>query len=80
MTSHENGSESNGSRASTSVLLDRLRVLETFTITEPVQAVTAIAHTLDMHENSVCRILAQMEQAGYMQRDRESGRFRCADR
>ncbi len=80
MISHENGSESNGSRASTSALLDRLRVLETFTITEPVQAVIAIAQTLDMHENRVYRILAQLEQAGYMQRERESGRFRCADR
>lgn len=64
------------SRPSASVLLNGLRVLESFTITEPVLGVTEIARKVDLHKSSVSRILATLEKAGYVERDDGSGRFR----
>jgi DNA-binding IclR family transcriptional regulator len=64
------------SRASASVLLNGLRVLESFSIAEPLLGVTEIARKVDMHKSSVSRILATLEQASYVERDSESGRFR----
>src|SRR3954471_9727025 len=69
---HGNGD----SRPSASVLLNGLRVLESFTITEPVLGVTEIARKVDLHKSSVSRILATLEKAGYVERDHGSGRFR----
>ena len=66
--------------ASLSFQLNGLRVLETFSLTEPVQDSAAIAQKLAMQETSVCRVLAHLEQAGYLERERGSGRFRCPDR
>lgn len=69
--------EQNGeSRPSTSVLLNALRVLEAFSITEPVLGVTEIARRVDLHKSSVSRILATLEKAGYVERDDSTGRFR----
>jgi len=63
-------------RPSTSVLLNGLRVLESFSITEPVLGVTEIARKVDLHKSSVSRILATLERAGYVERDAGTGRFR----
>lgn len=69
--------EHNGdSRPSASVLLNGLRVLESFSIAEPVLGVTEIARKVDLHKSSVSRILATLEKAGYVERDDSSGRFR----
>ena len=69
--------EQNGdSRPSPSVLLNGLRVLESFSISEPVLGVTEIARKVDLHKSSVSRILATLEKAGYVERDDGSGRFR----
>lgn len=59
-----------------SVLLNGLRVLESFSITEPVLGVTEIARRVDLHKSSVSRILATLEKAGYVERDDSTGRFR----
>lgn len=72
---HRNGDENVGARPSASVLLNGLRVLEAFSITEPVLGVTDIARRVDLHKSSVSRILATLEKAGYVERDDNSGRF-----
>ena len=71
-----NGEWNDDSRPSTSVLLNGLRVLESFSITEPVLGVTEIARRVDLHKSSVSRILATLEKAGYVERDDSTGRFR----
>jgi DNA-binding IclR family transcriptional regulator len=58
------------------VLLNGLKVLETFSIDEPLLGVTEIAGRVGMHKSSVSRILAVLEQVHYVERDPESGRFR----
>jgi IclR family transcriptional regulator, acetate operon repressor len=62
--------------ARSSVLLNGLRVLESFSIAEPVLGVTEIARKVDLHKSSVSRILATLEKAGYVERDDDTGRFR----
>jgi DNA-binding IclR family transcriptional regulator len=64
------------SKPSASVLLNGLRVLESFSITEPVLGVTEIARKVDLHKSSVSRILATLERGGYVERDAGTGRFR----
>ncbi|MGV9714197.1 IclR family transcriptional regulator [Gordonia sp. NPDC003424] len=59
-----------------SVLLNGLAVLEAFTIEEPVLGVTEIARRVGFHKSTVSRILATLEQAGYVEREAQSGRFR----
>lgn len=63
-------------RAPASVLLNGMRVLEAFSIAEPVLGVTEIARRVDLHKSTVSRILATLEQAGYVERVAETGRFR----
>ena len=63
-------------RGSASALRHGLRVLEAFSIDKPVLGVTEIARHVGLHKSSVSRILAVLEQAGYVERDAESGRFR----
>ncbi|HET8601693.1 MAG TPA: IclR family transcriptional regulator [Segeticoccus sp.] len=67
---------SGDSKASASVLLNGLRVLEAFSQLQPVLGVTEIAREVGLHKSSVSRILSTLEQAGYVERDEESGRFR----
>lgn len=57
------------------MLLNGLKVLETFTIEEPLLGVTEIAGRVGMHKSSVSRILALLEQGHYVERDSSSGRF-----
>jgi len=73
-----NGNEAGSSdaRASASVLLNGLHVLEAFSIDEPVLGVSEIARKVDQHKSTVSRILATLERAGYVERDEGSGRFR----
>lgn len=63
-------------RASASVLLNGLRVLESFSIDEPVLGVTEIARRVHQHKSTVSRILATLEQAGYVEREEANGRYR----
>ncbi len=63
-------------RAGTSVLLNGLKVLESFSVEEPLLGVTEIAGRIGMHKSSVSRMLAVLELGHYVERDPESGRFR----
>lgn len=65
-----------GRSSGASVLLNGLKVLETFTIEEPLLGVTEIAGRVGMHKSSVSRILALLEHGHYVERDSSSGRFR----
>ncbi len=63
-------------RGSASVLLNGLHVLEAFSIDQPVLGVTEIARRVNLHKSTVSRILATLEQAGYVEREDAGGRFR----
>ena len=63
-------------KAGASVLLNGLKVLEAFSIDEPLLGVTEIAGRVGMHKSSVSRILAVLEQMHYVERDSDTGRFR----
>ena len=64
------------SRASASVLLNGLGVLEAFSIADPVLGVSEIARRVGLHKSTVSRILSTLEQAGYVEREDGGGRFR----
>ena len=72
----EGGTAEEGARGAPSPLLHGFRVLESFTIAEPVLGVTEIARRIGLHKSTVSRILATLEQAGYVERDPVGGRFR----
>ncbi|WP_247048904.1 IclR family transcriptional regulator [Arthrobacter rhizosphaerae] len=57
-------------------LLNGLSVLEAFSIGKPVLGVTEIAQTVNLHKSTVSRILTGLTNAGYVERDEETGRFR----
>lgn len=59
-----------------SVLLNGIRVLEAFSVAEPVLGVTEIARRVELHKSTVSRILATLEQVGLVERDADTGRFR----
>ena len=75
MSARDDNAAADG-RAGASVLLNGLKVLETFSIEEPLLGVTEIAGRVGMHKSSVSRILALLEQGHYVERDSASGRFR----
>jgi len=57
-------------------LLNGLSVLEAFSIGRPVLGVTEIAQKVNLHKSTVSRILTGLANAGYVERDEETGRFR----
>lgn len=57
-------------------LLNGLGVLEAFSIGKPVLGVTEIAQKVNLHKSTVSRILTGLVNAGYVERDEETGRFR----
>ncbi len=57
-------------------LLNGLAVLEAFSIENPVLGVTEIANRVNLHKSTVSRILNGLTEAGYIQRDEDTGRFR----
>ncbi|MGH3357441.1 MAG: helix-turn-helix domain-containing protein, partial [Nocardioidaceae bacterium] len=59
-----------------SVLLNGLRILETFTAEQPLLGVNEIARRVGQHKSTVSRILSSLESAEYVSRDDDSGRFR----
>lgn len=63
-------------RVSASVLLNGLRVLEAFSVADPILGVTEIARRVELHKSTVSRLLATLEQAGYVERESTGGRFR----
>ena len=57
-------------------LLNGLGVLEAFSIEKPVLGVTEIAMRVGLHKSTVSRILSGLAEAGYVQRDEATGRYR----
>ncbi|WP_416416153.1 IclR family transcriptional regulator [Paenarthrobacter aromaticivorans] len=57
-------------------LLNGLGVLEAFSLGKPVLGVTEIAQKVNLHKSTVSRILTGLANAGYVERDEETGRFR----
>ncbi|GAB4100650.1 IclR family transcriptional regulator [Sinomonas halotolerans] len=57
-------------------LLNGLGVLEAFSIEKPILGVTEIAQRVGLHKSTVSRILSGLAEAGYVQRDEATGRYR----
>jgi DNA-binding IclR family transcriptional regulator len=57
-------------------LLNGLAVLEAFSVQKPVLGVTEVAQRVGLHKSTVSRILGGLAEAGYVQRDEETGRYR----
>ncbi|MCW3767735.1 IclR family transcriptional regulator [Paenarthrobacter ureafaciens] len=57
-------------------LLNGLGVLQAFSLERPVLGVTEIAQRVNLHKSTVSRILTGLANAGYVERDEETGRFR----
>lgn len=57
-------------------LLNGLRVLEAFRVDDAALGVTEVAQRVGLHKSTVSRILAGLAEAGYVQRDPGTGRYR----
>lgn len=57
-------------------LLNGLRVLEAFRVDDPALGVTEVAQRVGLHKSTVSRILTGLAEAGYVQRDPGTGRYR----
>lgn len=66
----------NGDIKGTSVIVNAIAVLRTFTADEPLLGVTEIANRVGLHKSTVSRILATFEQEHLVERDPETRRFR----
>ena len=60
-------------------VINAVNLLETFR-DEDEQGVTALARRLDLHKNNVFRLLATLEQAGYIEQCSDSDRYRLGVR
>lgn len=70
----EAGEKTQGAAAS---LLNGLAVLEAFSATSrPLLGVTEISEIVGLHKSTVSRMLTGLTEAGYVQRDEETGRYR----
>ncbi len=76
--SDTNASDTNGKgdAKGTSVIVNAIAVLRSFTADEPLLGVTEIANRVGLHKSTVSRILATFEQEGLVERDPETRRFR----
>lgn len=66
----------NGDAKGTSVIVNAIAVLRTFTADEPLLGVTEIASRVGLHKSTVSRILSTFEQEHLVERDPETRRFR----
>lgn len=58
-----------------SSMMNGFRVIEAFSIERPVLGVTEIAEAIGMHKSTVSRTLNTLREAGYVERDPDTGRF-----
>jgi IclR family acetate operon transcriptional repressor len=65
-----------GDTKGTSVIVNAIAVLRTFTAEEPLLGVTEIANRVGLHKSTVSRILSTFEQEHLVERDPETRRFR----
>ncbi len=57
-------------------LLNGIRVLEAFSVSEPMLGVSEIARRVELHKSTASRVLATLQQADLVERDANSGRYR----
>ena len=57
-------------------LLNGVRVLEAFSVAEPLLGVSEVARRVKLHKSTVSRVLSTLEQVDLVERDEQSGRFR----
>lgn len=57
-------------------LLNGIRVLEAFSVSDPMLGVNEIARRVDLHKSTASRILATLQQVDLVERDDNSGRYR----
>lgn len=57
-------------------LLNGIRVLEAFSVSEPLLGVNEIARRVDLHKSTASRVLGTLQQLDLVERDESSGRFR----
>ncbi|MBO1269944.1 IclR family transcriptional regulator [Arthrobacter cavernae] len=69
-------SSGNGDSRGTSVIVNAIAVLRSFTADEPMLGVTEIASRIGLHKSTVSRILATFEQENLVERDPDTRRFR----
>lgn len=65
-----------GDARGTSVIVNAIAVLRTFSADEPLLGVTEIANRVGLHKSTVSRILSTLEQERLVERDPETRRFR----
>lgn len=75
-TPESSNSNGNGDSKSTSVIVNAIAVLRSFTAEEPLLGVTEIAGRIGLHKSTVSRMLATLEQENLVERDVDSRRFR----
>ncbi|WP_115789374.1 IclR family transcriptional regulator [Arthrobacter silvisoli] len=71
-----NDAPGNGEGKGTSVIVNAIAVLRSFSAEEPLLGVTDIAGRVGLHKSTVSRILATLEQENLVERDVDSRRFR----
>lgn len=77
MTSTQaNDSTTNGEGRGTSVVVNAIAVLRTFSVAEPLLGVTEIASRIGLHKSTVSRILATLEAEDLVERDPDTRRFK----
>lgn len=64
------------SQGAAASLLNGLRVLEAFRTDAPSLGVTEVSQIVDLHKSTVSRILSGLAEAGYVERESQSGRYR----
>lgn len=69
-------SKAEGPQGAAASLLNGLRVLEAFGMATPSLGVTEVAHRVGLHKSTVSRILSGLAQAGYVERDEATGKYR----
>ncbi|UXM91391.1 IclR family transcriptional regulator [Paenarthrobacter sp. JL.01a] len=74
--SESSDAPNNGDSKSTSVIVNAIAVLRSFSADEPLLGVTEIASRIGLHKSTISRILATLEQEGLVERDVDSRRFR----
>lgn len=71
----QNGGDA-ANRGSLHSLLNGIRVLEAFSVSEPLLGVNEIARRVDLHKSTASRVLGTLQQLDLVERDESSGRFR----
>jgi IclR family transcriptional regulator, acetate operon repressor len=75
-TDSEPTNEANGEGRGTSVVVNAIAVLRSFSVDEPLLGVTEIASRIGLHKSTVSRILATLEAENLVERDPDTRRFR----